>query len=68
MNWNHNNLHNLIHTYRIRFYLSDKKYKESWIKDKEQKNIIALDKLLKHITLKESGYFFRRKRAKLTGV
>ncbi len=68
MNWNHNNPHNLIHTYRIRFYHPDKKYKESWIKDKEQKNIIALDKLLKPHNIKREWIFLEEKRAKLTGV
>jgi len=41
---------------------------QQFFKDKEQKNIIALDKLLKPHNIKREWIFLEEKRAKLTGV
>jgi hypothetical protein len=66
INWNHNNPHNKVNTYKIRFYHPDKKYKDSWIKEKEQKNIIALEGLLKPHNIKREWVFLKEQRDKLT--
>ena len=66
INWNHNNPHNKVNTYKVRFYHPDKKYKESWKKEKEQKNIIAIDQLLNPHNIKREWVFLKEQRDKLT--
>ena len=66
MNWNRKNPHNKVHTYKIRFYHADKNYKQRWIKELEQENIIGIEDTFSPHNIKRDWIFLKETREKLT--
>lgn len=68
INWNIDNPHNKIHTYRVRFYHADKEYKKLWINDRKLKNEKAIDKLLNPNNITRKWTYLKETRNKLKNV
>ena len=68
INWNIDNPHNKIHTYRVRFYHADKEYKKLWIDDRKLKNEKAIDKLLNPNNITRKWTYLKETRNKLKNV
>ena len=66
MNWNRENPHNKVHTYKIRFYHADKDYEQKWINELQKKNIIAIEDVFNPHNIKREWVFLDPQRNKLT--